>query len=183
MLGASGVFPVVRGDEVPRLAAYFSQNQSSPRAVTIRDLAAGGSIPKGLTAMFRITKNHMTTVLTLAALLAAVFFSAGEAEAGTQMPPWKKLMMQNRNIAPPAAAPASTPDSQVQLVEEVEGPANGGEGNNGGQVGGGEGEGHFGGNGGKAPAAAPTPSAVAGGVAMLALIAGRRRRQADSDTA
>lgn len=136
--------------------------------------------------MFRVTKNHLTTVLTLAALLAVVFFSAGQAEAGTQMPPWKKLMMRNAAITPPA--PASTPanDNQTQLVEEVKGPESQDNGNNGDQaveVPGNGGTPGTPGHGGKAPAAAPTPSAVAGGLAMLGLIAGRRRRHADSETA
>ncbi|MBB6429974.1 hypothetical protein [Algisphaera agarilytica] len=120
--------------------------------------------------MTNIASTNLTKLLAATAVLAAILFTVGQAEAGTQMPYWKKMQLQSQYTTPPAST-----NDPIVLVKETEPQDNGdnervGDNNWPGDMGGG------GDNGGK-PSAVPTPSAVLGGIAMLGLIAGRRQRR------
>ncbi|MEM1107825.1 MAG: hypothetical protein AAGH99_03955 [Planctomycetota bacterium] len=116
----------------------------------------------------------ISKTLTLTALLAAVLFTVGQAHAGTQMPPWKKARLAA--LAELKANPPQTTTPVIEVVEEIVPPANSGGGTTGGSQwgsgSGGEGE---------KPVAAPSPSAVLGGMALMGLIAGRRNRKNDAE--
>ncbi|MEM6854114.1 MAG: hypothetical protein AAF593_06870, partial [Planctomycetota bacterium] len=70
----------------------------------------------------------------------------------------------------------NTDTTPIVVVEEVTPPDNGGDN---GQTGGDTWPGDMGNGDGNKPVAAPSPSAVLGGLAMLGLIAGRRNRKTD----
>ncbi|MEM9881888.1 MAG: hypothetical protein AAF800_03085 [Planctomycetota bacterium] len=105
--------------------------------------------------------------LTVTALALGVCFVAASASAGTQMPPWKKAQLKAQ-----ADAYKAPP---VTVIEIDDDPYDGGD--NGDTTGGSTPVyvPDAGSNGGSA-AAAPTPSAVAGGLALMGLLAGRRRK-------
>lgn len=122
--------------------------------------------------MMNIASLNLTKLLAATAVLAAILFTVGQAEAGTQMPAWKKAQLARQYTAPPA--PTNDP---IVLVKETEPKDNGDQDRVGDNtwptdMGGG---GSHGGN----PSAVPTPSAVLGGIAMIGLIAGRRQRRSD----
>lgn len=137
--------------------------------------------------MTNFAPTNATKVLAVTAVLAAILFTVGQAEAGTQWPHWKKQQLTNTPAAALAAAPtavaANTPIAQIAVVDEVIPPV---KPEDNGDQGFGQGDGwpsdSGSGNGGT-PTAVPTPSAVLGGIAMLGLIAGRRRRNQDSQDA
>lgn len=118
------------------------------------------------------TKNRFAL---LTALGVAAVMASSHASAGTQLPPWKawRLKQAAKQQTPPVLV---TQDSETQddgdgAYVEQDGKI---EGKIAGKI-----EGKIAGVLGKGgPAAAPTPSAVAGGLAMIGLLAGRRRRQA-----
>jgi len=126
--------------------------------------------------------SNATKVLAVTAVLAAILFTVGHADAGTQMPYWKKKQLLNSStvsVVPPTPSatqgesenklviveemtPVAKPiDNEQKLLSDDNWPSDNGQA------------------GGNKPAAAPTPSAVLGGIAMLGLVAGRRRRQQD----
>ncbi|MEM9419307.1 MAG: hypothetical protein AAGA25_09700 [Planctomycetota bacterium] len=120
--------------------------------------------------MMNFTSTNLTKLLAATAVLGAILFTVGQAEAGTQMPAWKKAQLASQYNMP--SAPTNDP---IVLVKETEPKDNGDGDRTGGSTwptdmgGGGD-------NGGK-PSAVPTPSAVLGGIAMIGLIASRRQRQ------
>lgn len=124
--------------------------------------------------MSKLKYSLTTRFALLTALGIAALFAAGHASAGTQMPPWKWQQLYG----------GSSNGAAAQVVDNGNGNGNGNgdnqetpdytdNGNNGGGDNGTPGNG--------SPAAAPSPSAVAGGLAMFGLLAGRRRRQAQED--
>lgn len=126
--------------------------------------------------MSKLKYSLTTRFALLTALGIAALFAAGHASAGTQMPPWKWQQLYG----------GSSNGAAAQVVDNGNGDGNGNgngdnqetpdytdNGNNGGGDNGTPGNG--------SPAAAPSPSAVAGGLAMFGLLAGRRRRQAQED--
>jgi len=115
---------------------------------------------------------------SMTAILAALLFAVGPASAGTQRPAWKDRT--------PSTPPPSQGAEDGGNADNGINPVNGDDGYDGYE---GEGTGDDGGtqggqmtddgdDGGTNAIVAPTPSAVAGGLAMLGLMAGRRRRQA-----
>ncbi len=121
--------------------------------------------------------TQVTKVLATTAVLAAVLFSVGHADAGTQMPYWKKMRLLNQptaNLNTPAN-PGNQSD-KIVVVDEMDQPVKSNDDY--GQTPGDTWPGDMsGGNGGSTPNAVPTPSAVLGGIAMMGMIAARRRRQ------
>ncbi|MEM8737758.1 MAG: hypothetical protein AAGG38_04680 [Planctomycetota bacterium] len=114
-----------------------------------------------------------TKLLTLSALVAATLFCVGHADAGTQRPVWRFPAPSNTNPAPPA--PNQNQD-QINVIDQAQPnpPVDEGQDPPIGQ--------NSGGTGGDAqgPVAVPTPSAVAGGLALLGLMTRRRRRLHDA---
>ena len=125
--------------------------------------------------MTSIAPPHTTKVLAGTAVLAAILFTVGQASAGTQMPYWKKKKLENE-ARRALLASQNTDNTPIVVVEEVTPPDNGSDN---GQTGGDTWPGDMGSGGGDQPVAAPSPSAVLGGLAMLGLIAGRRNRKTD----
>ncbi|MEO0513898.1 MAG: hypothetical protein AAF086_01210 [Planctomycetota bacterium] len=127
-----------------------------------------------------IQPNNVTKLLATTAVLAAILFAVGQADAGTQMPYWKKMQLLNQPTAD-LSGPATTNDSdKIAVVDEMDPPVKSDDGGNGQTPSDSWDDGMSGGNGGSTPAAAPTPSAVLGGIAMIGMIAARRRRQEDA---
>lgn len=131
--------------------------------------------------MTNFAPTNATKVLAVTAVLAAILFTVGHADAGSQMPYWKKMQLQNQyNAMMNPGTPGN--DDKIVVIDEVipqDNPDNGYNGQTGGDDWPGD-MGNGGGNG-QGPKAVPTPSAVLGGIAMLGLIAGRRNRKNQDD--
>ena len=127
--------------------------------------------------------SKFTTLRQLAsmtAILAVMIFAVGPASAGTQRPMWKD---RTPSSPPPSQGTDDGGNDDINPVNGDDGYEGEGSGDDGyeGDDGGGQGQMTGGGSdddGGTNAVSAPTPSAVAGGLAMLGLMAGRRRRQA-----
>lgn len=126
--------------------------------------------------MTNFAPTNATKVLAVTAVLAAILFTVGHADAGTQMPYWKKMQMQNQyNDMMNPGTPGN--GDEIVVIDEVT-PGDGDNGQSGGDNWPGD---MHGGDNGQGPKAVPTPSAVLGGIAMLGLIAGRRNRKNQDD--
>jgi hypothetical protein len=128
-------------------------------------------------ATMTLLRNPLTLRLALLGVLAAAVLAASvDASAGTQMPPWK---WQTATTPPPATeveqapvavsdfagmpktqldnpTPLNTPGEPVLNLTSGNGPST-------------------------QPIAAPSPSAVAGGLALLGMALARRRRESAAD--
>ncbi|MEM7626890.1 MAG: hypothetical protein AAF333_14950 [Planctomycetota bacterium] len=120
--------------------------------------------------------NLTTRFVLLAALGIAALMAASHASAGTQMPPWKWQQMNGDAATNTSIVDNGMPGSNYDGDGEKTYDGGDGEipnynGDNGVHMG----------DGNSNPEAVPTPSAVAGGLAMIGLLAGRRRRQHQDD--
>ncbi|MEM6459054.1 MAG: hypothetical protein AAF710_06655 [Planctomycetota bacterium] len=120
--------------------------------------------------MSRIPTSSSLKALTVAALTLGVCFAATSASAGTQMPHWKKMKLKAQAAAA-AYNPAPDPPVHVGGGDPYDGGDNGpttGDNGSSSYVSGGGQPGQ--------PSAVPAPSAVVGGLALMGLLAGRRRK-------
>ena len=105
-----------------------------------------------------------TRIALIAALSVAALVATSHVSAGTQMPPWKygSGSMTNFQLTTPGSQSQPVVEKVVETSEEQEKEE--------------EYAPEMGGNGGQTPVAAPTPSAIAGGLALMGFLAGRRRK-------
>lgn len=125
--------------------------------------------------------NVTTRLALLAAIGFALLMATTHASAGTQMPPWKWQMMHGAGNGTSYNSNGGPENGQTANGTTDNGNENGSENGNGQTPDyNGDNGTHSGGSGnGGTPNAVPSPSAVAGGLAMLGLMAGRRRRKTE----